>query len=85
MIKTILSILFVFGQVRYKKPEDDAVRRCWICEELFLSYQDNQHLVCCDCKDAVKKYGYRSHVWYFSKLRKKSLTRFTGIDSNFSD
>ena len=53
MIKELLSVLFVFNQVSYREPEEDTVRRCWICDELFLSYPNNHHLVCCDCNSSV--------------------------------
>ena len=83
MIKEILCVLFVFNQYRYKKPVNDAVRICWICDQYFYSYPDNPHLVCPDCKDAIKEYGYKRHVLYFSKIKKKTLKKFNGINNQF--
>ena len=83
MIKEILCVLFVFNQFRYKKPVDEAVRICWICDQYFYSYPDNPHLVCHDCKDSIKEYGYKRHVMYFSKIKKKTLKKFNGIGNQF--
>ena len=81
MISTMLSILFVFNPIRYRKPVDDEVRQCWICDQLFHSYLDNPLLVCIDCKDAINENGYKNHVMYLSKIKKKNLKRFNGIDN----
>jgi len=83
MIKEILNILFVFNQVTYKRPEDNSVRRCWICDQYFLSYPNNPLIVCPDCKDAIEEYGYKKHVLYFSKRKKMTLKRFNGLDNQF--
>ena len=83
MIKEILSILFVFSQYRYKKPVDDAVRKCWICDQLFNSYTDNPHLVCQDCKYDINNYGLKRHITYFSIKNKKTLKKFNSIDNQF--
>jgi len=53
MIKEILSLFFVFSEYRFKKPVDDAVRKCWKCAQYFLPYPDNPHLVCPNCNDFI--------------------------------